>query len=205
MRFSFSPVTNPTTMFLTLSDVVGLGSDELLRPVFALFVVSRIPDSGPAVVGIAMASYFLAKSVAQLPVAHLLDRIAGERDDFSALFFGRLAMAAGTALYLLVSQPVHLYLVQAFLGLAVALYLPSYLAIFTRHTRKAVAGQTWGLRYTMVDLMGATAAVIGGYLASSFGFAVLIAVYAGMQVVSALLVLPIRSRTRRPDGHRRGG
>ena len=74
---------NPVIRFLILADVVFYTGAGLLGPIFAIFITDFIVGGTPAVAGIAIAVYALTKSVAQLPAAAIIDKICGDKDDFS--------------------------------------------------------------------------------------------------------------------------
>ncbi|MBU2565973.1 hypothetical protein KKG46_00235, partial [Patescibacteria group bacterium] len=73
---------NPTVRFLILSDTVLVGASGLLGPIFAIFVQGFIVGGNEAVAGLAAAIYLFTKSIFQIPVAHIIDKIRGEKDDF---------------------------------------------------------------------------------------------------------------------------
>jgi MFS family permease len=95
-------------------------------------------------------------------------------------------------LYLFISTPLQLYAVQILLGLVTAFTFPSYMAIFTRHVDKNREGTEWALYYTLNDIGTAALAIMGGYLASYYGFPLLIIVISTISLVGAGLLIPIR-------------
>jgi len=73
-----------------------------------------------------------------------------------------------------------------------ALTFPAYLAIFTRHIDKDKEGTEWGIYFTLTDITSATLAVMGGYVAISAGFPVLIVAVVILSLIGALLLWPIK-------------
>lgn len=187
---------NPVIRFLIISDTVFVGAVGLLGPVFALFVDDFIQGGTAAVAGTAAGVYLFTKSILQIPIAHFIDKHRGEHDDFFLLVLFSILTALVPILYLFISTPLQLYVVQFFLGLCAAFTFPTYMAIFTRHVDKNKEGTEWGLYYTLVDLTSAGFAVIGGYVAATYGFHVLICATVIISVSGALLILPIRSYMR---------
>lgn len=84
---------------------------------------------------------------------------------------------------------MQLYFVQFLYGLTSALTLPGWYAIFTRHIDKRHEGMEWGVYTTFVDLGGAAAAGIGGFLASNFGFNNLFIIASVVSFIGALFLL----------------
>lgn len=187
---------NPVIRFMTMSDVVLLGAGQLLAPVFAVFVGSEIVGGNVSVVGMATALFFIAKSIAQIPAASLMDRVKGERDDFAWMFFGTLSIPLLQLLFLVISSPMELYLLQIIMGIVTGITYPSYMSIFGRHIDKSHENMEWGVRFTLTDISAALGAMIGGFLAYNYGFSSLIMATSAAGVVGVLLLLPVRRYLR---------
>jgi len=183
---------NPVIRFLIVSDTMLIGAAGLIGPIFALFVEDFIIGGDEAVAGIAAGVYLFSRSLLQIPVAHFLDKIRGEKDDFWCMFIFSVLMAIIPLLYLIIETPFQLYAVQFILGFFSAFTYPAYMAIFTRHIDKDKEGTEWGVYFTLTDIASALLAVIGGYLAVSLGFPALIVVVVILSVFGALMLLPIR-------------
>jgi len=183
---------NPVVRFLIVSDVVLVGAAGLLGPIFALFVEDFIVGGNVAVAGIAAGLYLFSRSILQIPIAHLMDRVRGEKDDFWYLLTFSVLMAVIPLLYLVIHTPLQLYIVQLVLGFFTAFTYPAFMAIFTRHIDKNKEGTEWGIYFTLTDVTSAILAIVGGYLAASSGFPTLIVTVVILSVFGSLLLLPIR-------------
>ena len=86
-RFSFKNIfkVNRLVRFFILSDLFFMGGWGLVNPIFSLFVVRDIPGASLITVGIVVGIYWFTKAIVQLPVALLIDKREGERDDFKVL------------------------------------------------------------------------------------------------------------------------
>lgn len=188
---------NPVIRFLIISDTVFMGAAGLLGPVFALFIDGYIIGGNEAVAGLAAGIYLFTKSVLQIPIAHLIDRIRGEKDDFWLLVVFSILTSLIPLFYLVINTPLELYMVQFVLGFFTAFTFPTYMAIFTRHVDKRKEGTEWGLYFTLVDLTSAAFAALGGYVAVTSGFPVLIITVVMISVIGSLLLLPIRPYIRK--------
>ena len=183
---------NPVIRFLIISDTVLGGAAGLLGPIFALFIEEFIQGGNEIVAGVAAGIYLFSRSILQIPIAHLIDKIRGEKDDFWLMFIFTIFIAIIPIFYLVISTPLQLYIIQFILGFFTAFTFPAYMAIFTRHIDKDKEGTEWGIYFTLTDVTGATLAVIGGYVAVSAGFPVLIVSVVVLSFVGALLLWPIR-------------
>ncbi|PJA47156.1 hypothetical protein CO172_02980 [Candidatus Uhrbacteria bacterium CG_4_9_14_3_um_filter_36_7] len=183
---------NPVIRFLIISDTIILGAAGLLGPIFALFIEDFIQGGNEAVAGLAAGIYLFIKSIFQIPVAHLIDKIRGEKDDFWLMFVCSIITATIPLLYLVINTPLQLYLVQFILGLFIAFTFPTYMAIFTRHIDKKKEGTEWGIYFTLTDLTGAAFAMVGGFFASAHGFSILILLVVFISLIGSLMLWPIK-------------
>jgi len=187
---------NPVIRFLVISDILIIGAAGMFAPIFALFIENYIEGANEAVVGTAVAIYLITKSVFQIPIAAIIDKIRGEKDDYFILAVFSVLMSLTPLLYLLVHTPIQLYGVQFLLGIFTAMTFPSFMAIFTRHIDKSREGTEWGVYFTLIDLSSATLAAIGGYIAYTIGFRELILIVSGISVTGSLILNFIRPHIR---------
>lgn len=183
---------NPVIRFLIISDTIIIGSAGLLGPIFALFVEDFIIGGNAAIAGIAAGVYLFSRSILQIPIAYLLDKIRGEKDDFWFLFTFSFFISFVPLLYLVINTPLQLFAVQFILGFFTAFTYPAFMAIFTRHIDKGKEGTEWGVYFTLTDITSATLAVIGGQVAVTAGFPILITIVVSMSLIGALLLLSIQ-------------
>lgn len=183
---------NPIIRFLIISDVLIVGSTGMLAPLFALFVEDFIIGGDAVVVSIAMGIYLIARSILQIPIAQMVDRKKGEKDDYFFMITFSVIAALLPLILLIINQAWQLFLLQFALGVATAITYPSYMAIFTRHIDKNKEGTEWGVYYTLTDLGSAILAIIGGYIAKNIGFYHLIITMSLLNLSGSLFLLPIK-------------
>lgn len=198
LKHYFLKDINPVIRFLIISDTVLMGAAGLLGPIFALFIEDFIRGGNEAVAGLAAGIYLFTKSILQVPIAHFIDRIRGEKDDFWLMFVFTVFIAVIPLLYLIIDTPLELYLVQFVLGLFTAFTFPTYMAIFTRHIDKEKEGTEWGVYFTLTDLTSAALAALGGYVAASEGFPVLIIAVVVVSLIGSFLLWPIKPYIKGP-------
>lgn len=183
---------NPVIKFLIISDIAIVGAGGLLAPVFALFIEDFIEGGNAAVAGIAAAIFLFTKSIFQIPIAHIIDKIRGEKDDFWFLFSFSVVMALIPLLYLVVETPLQLYLVQFLYGLITAMTFPSFMTIFTKNIDQGKEGVEWGVYFTLVDLTSALLAGLGGFIAATYGYYSLIVAVSFLMLIGGLFIYPIK-------------
>ncbi len=181
---------NPVIKILTMSDVAFMSGLGMVAPIFAIYVTDQI-NAGIEAVGIATTIYLLTKSVGQLFVAEIIDRIKGERDDYWSVVIGSVFIGLVPIAYIFVESATQLYVVQFVYGLASAFTFPSWMAIFTRHIDKNREGIEWGMYYTLTDLMGAVSAALGGFFVVQIGFDKLFVLVSVLSLIGAFYLFLI--------------
>lgn len=166
LMFNFSSVIR----WMIISDLIVVGSYGLLGPIFAVFITDYIEGANIQVAGIAMTIFLITKSIAQIPLATVIDKIKGEKDDFWVVFIGSIIMSLIPLAYIFIHTVPQLYLVQAIYGAVTAATFPAYMAIFHRHLDKGKEGTELGVYYTLTDIGSAVTGAIGGSLAYYLGF-----------------------------------
>lgn len=187
---------NRMVTYLILADFFIISGWGLIGPIFAVFITGQIKGAGIEAVGLASTIYFLLKSGLQVPLANIIDKIKGEKDDFLALLIGSFIISLVPLFYIFVKNVPQLFLAQAIYGIGGALSYPSFMALFTRHIDKQKEGWEWSLYYTTVDLSAAAVAAIGGYLAKYIGFNYLFLLVSILSFMGTALFLRIKKNLR---------
>jgi MFS family permease len=167
-----------------------------MGPVFAIFLLSNIAggniDESVKVAGFASLFYWITKSVLQIPIGHYLDKNHGEKDDFWFMTAGTFMMALVPIGYLFSTQPWHIFLLQIFYGVAAAINLPSWSAIFTRHIDSGREAVEWSTHSTFLGIGAGVAAGVGGIAVAMFGFKSVFIFVSAFTLLSAVLLLFIK-------------
>lgn len=156
--------------YLTLSDFMMISGWGLISPIIAVFFTDQIEGGSIALAGLASTTYFLVKSVVQIPVARFIDKERGEWDDWRVMVIGSLIVTFSAFAYIFARYPWHVIAIQFVYGIGGALTYPAWMAIFTRHVDRRQEGFEWSLYYTSTDVGAALTAAIGGLMAASFGY-----------------------------------
>ena len=183
---------NRVIKFLIYSDLTINSAWGFLAPVFAIFIVQRITADNVAnaavIAGFADLVYWLVKSVLQIPIGNYLDKNHGEKDDLWAMVAGLLITASVPVIYAFSTQAVHVYFAQAVYAVGMALVVPSWSAIFTRHIDKGEEAFEWSVRSTALGIGTGITGALGGILVAKFGFNVVLSIVSAFTVLSALLL-----------------
>ena len=182
---------------LIVSDIAFHSGWGLIGPVFAIFIVKNIAVSDIAqaaeVAGFASLTYWVIKSCLQIPIGKYLDKNHGEQDDFWFMFAGTFLNAFVPFGYMISSEPWHIYAFQILHAIAMAMVVPSWAAIFTRHIDKGDEAYEWSVRSTSLGFAAGIAGATGGIMVAFFGFKIVFILVGGLTFISAFLLLVIRN------------
>ncbi len=141
-----------------------------IGPVFAIFITDQVVGGSIQGVGAAVAIYWVVKSTIQPFLAQKMDRVSGEEDDLSYLIKGMIITTIVPFFYLFSTAIWHIFLLEAIRGVGMALVVPSWTGMFTRHIDKNWEAYTWSLQSTALGYAAAFAAAFGGMIAAFMGF-----------------------------------
>lgn len=175
--------------YLALADLLLFGGWGLIQPIFAIFIIEEVTGATVVTVGALAAIYWILKSVLQLPIAKLLDKTPGEKDDFYALVSGLFLASIAAFLFVLANQVWQLYVIQAVYSVAMALYTASWPALFSRHLDKDEVSFDWALDSSAVGLAAGFGGLLGGVIAKTFGFEAVFVLVALFSAASAMVLL----------------
>lgn len=183
---------NPLIKILILSDFLLWSANNLVAPIFAIFIVEQIPGAGAVEAGIAATIFMLIKSTCQIPISIYIDKTKSERDDFYTMFWGSLLTGFIFFLYPLVHTASILYLVQAVFAIVAALSYPGWMSIFTHHLDKNKTAYEWSLYELLIGVGMASTATIGGFAVERYGFSILFYVAGTVTLLGSLCLLVIK-------------
>ena len=177
---------------LIITDFFIYSGWGLIMPVLAVFIIDSIEGGDAGVVGMAIGIYWVAKSILQIPIGKYLDRNRGEKDDYWFMVIGTFLASLTPLLFLVSSEPWHIYGLQIVHALGMAMAIPSWGGIFTRHIDRGREAETWGLESSSLGIGVGIAGIIGGFVAKSIGFTYLFVIVSVFGLLGSALLLVIR-------------
>ncbi len=185
------------------ADLALLAGWGLIEPVFAIFILERIAGATVVTIGIAAAIYWLTKSVLQVPIAVMLDKTDGEKDEYWVLTTGLLLAGLTAFSFALIDQIWQLYLVKVLHAAAFALYIPSWYSIFSNHLDKGHRSLEFSLDSTAIGIAAGITGFFGSILVKYFGFATIFIIAGVMCLLSASIIF-FSPEMIYPNAHTRG-
>ena len=154
----------------------------LIGPIYAIFVEEIGGDLLTA--GSSFAIFSMVSGILIFFVSKIEDKIKNTK---KFLILGRLLGAIGLGGYILVENPLHLFIVQAILGLSVAIKSPAFSAVFSKNLDKGKYASEWGMLQSIYYVSIGVAAIGGGYIAQELGFKVLFWIMFILSIISFII------------------
>jgi MFS family permease len=183
---------NKIVKYLILADIAFWTGWGLVTPVFAIFIVEKIQGGTALVVGVATSVYWLFRSLLVLPSGKILDKYMGEKDDYLFLVAGNFIATLVLFGYIFAILPWHIYLLQAFYGIGMAISLVGWRSIFTKNIDKGKEASEWALDDTLLSFGTAAAGIITGLLVTKVGYIITFAIAGTLGILSVILLLALR-------------
>ncbi len=176
---------NRAVKTLLLAEGFFLFASGLLGPIWAVYV----EDIGGDILD-ASGAFGLFMLTAAL-VTYVLSKIEDrQRHKAKFVVFGYLIGVIGYTGYIFVESTFQLLLVQAILGLTVAIKDPAYDGLFSKFAKKHIT-LAWGEWEAMDYLTTGASAIVGGLIAKFFGFKTLIFLMIAFSLVGLLTSLSL--------------
>ncbi len=192
---------NKIIKVLVIGDAFLNSGWGLVAPVFAIYIIQDIKGGDIVVAGFAAAVYWIVKSIIQMPFAKYLDRNHGEKDDFYAVFFGLLIVSLVPLGYMISSLPWHIYASQVLYAVGMAMVVPAWFGLYTRHIDKGKEAYEWSVYSTSLGFIIGIFGAVGGVIASVVGFKGIFLMISFFTVIAALVFYSLKKAVTLPHIH----
>jgi len=179
---------NRIVRYFVLCDLILFSGWGLVSPIFSIFVIDGIEGASLFTVGVSASIYWMTRAFVQMPVANFIDKREGEKDDFNILISGLVLASISAFAFSIISTVPALYALQVFHGLAFGLYASSWSSVFSRHLDKSRIAFDWSLDSTMLAISSGVTGLLGGYVASQYGFDAVFLTASALSFVAAVLI-----------------
>jgi len=162
------------------SNVWNLG-EGMLGPLFAVFA-GRV-GGNLLEMSWAWATYLMVTGVFTIIVGKVADKKIKKTH---LLVFGNALNALFTFGYLLVDGPLQLFAVQVGLGLASAMVIPAWDALYSEFEDKKHDEFEWGLASGEAQILAGVAIVAGGFVVNYYSFSLLFIMMGALKVIATI-------------------
>jgi len=156
---------NRALRLLAGSAGIIIAASAMIGPIYALLVEQIGGDLLDA--SLTFFIYSIVTSITLFISGKLFDH---KRQGKNILVLGFLLIAAGYFSYLLVDTVQKLYLVQVLIGMGTAIYSPAWDSMYSTNVTKKHEGTQWATWEITNQFSAAIGALIGGLIASQWGF-----------------------------------
>lgn len=116
-----------------------------------------------------------------------IGRLSDKRFDKTNLMVAGYALnALATLGYLFVQTQAQFFLIQIILGIAAAMAIPTWNALYAKYEDKEADGYEWGLASGEAKILTGLATIIGGFIVTRYSFQALFMVMGLIQVCSCI-------------------
>ena len=161
---------NRIAKYLIYSDLVFYTGWGLISPIFAIFILQNISGGTAFVAGLSSAIHLIVRSTTRIPFGIASDRDKSQKTAYKFMFLGLLIAALIPFFYIFAKTPLHIYILQAILGVSLSASTAGWTCIFTKHMDQGKESTEWGIDAVAVGLGPGIAGAIGGLLVTYFNF-----------------------------------
>jgi MFS family permease len=175
-------VFSRTTRILLLGANIWYFGEGMMGPLFAVFgekVGGDILD-----ITWAWSTYLVITGLVYILVGKLLN---GKEYKEKVLVLGYALNALFTFGYLFVKSPMHLFIVQAGLGISEAIGTPVWDSLYAKNLHQELDSYAWGLSTGQSQIVTGVAFGLGGIITHFISFEVLFITMGIIQVVAAIV------------------
>lgn len=161
---------NKIIKYLIYSDLVFYTGWGLISPIFAIFILQNIAGGNAFVVGLASAINLIIRSVVRIPFGMTVDKDKTQKKAYRYMILGLFIAALIPFGFILARTPMHIYILQAILGVSLAMSTSGWTCIFAKHMDKGKESTEWGIDAVAVGIGPGIAGALGGAAVTLFSF-----------------------------------
>ena len=174
---------NKALRVLLITNSLVIVAGAMLGPIYAILVEEIGGDLLDA--SVASASYAGVAAIVIIISGRFADKM---KDPELMVVLGYIILGLGFLSYTLVNSVSTLLIAQAIIGLGEALALPAFDGIYSDHLTGGKAATQWGAWEAMSYVTYVLGALIGGVIATQFGFPTLFIIMGSMAILSAIII-----------------
>ena len=180
----FMKTFNKAIRILLFTNGFTLLAAAMIGPIYALFVESvggNLLDAS-----LTGAAFAFAAGITLLVFGKITDKI---KRKYLLIVIGYALMGFGYLAFLWVDSMFTLLMVQILIGIGGAIYAPAFDALYSLNLNRKREGFGWGTWEAMSQFAVAIGSIMGGLVATYYGFPLLFLAMATLCFVSAIYVL----------------
>ncbi|NLD25517.1 MFS transporter [Candidatus Dojkabacteria bacterium] len=190
---------NNTVILLTLADMFTWGPFLIISALSGIYLSQKLGVEAIKFVGIGTSIYFFTRSLFQIPMGYLTDKIKGDKDEILLLATGVILMGLPYTLYPNIVTPSHYYILQFIFGIGACLNVTNWRKLFATNIDSGIEGTQYAFYETIISLSTAVISLLVGGLANlgEVYFDVVMVVSGILMMLGCIWVLMIHSVKQR--------
>lgn len=159
---------NPLVRAFILAEMMIWSSWNLIQPIFALYAIT-IPGGNIETAASAFSVHLIVRVFGELISGRILtDR--GELAKFCMAILGILIWAISYLGFAFTTNMIYVFIFYGVAGLGIGLATPAKNSLFSSHIDKEKDAMEWGMMDATVFFCISLASLLGGFIASKYGF-----------------------------------
>lgn len=135
---------NRVVVLLSLADIFSWGPYMVISALSGLYLATKLDMDAVQVIAIGTSIYYITRSVIQMPIGKITDKIKSDSDEILFLLIGAILMGLPFIVYPFISIPIHYYILQFVFGLGVSFNLTNWRKLFALNVDKNREGTQYG-------------------------------------------------------------
>lgn len=190
---------NNTVILLTLADIFSWSPVLIISALSGVYLSQKLGVDAVKFVGIGTSIYYFTRSLFQIPMGYVTDKIKGDKDEILLLATGVILMGLPYTLYPNIATPAHYYILQFIFGIGACLNVTNWRKLFATNIDSGIEGTQYAFYETIISLSTAVISLLVGGLANlgEVYFDVVMVVSGILMMLGCVWVLMIHSVKQR--------
>jgi predicted MFS family arabinose efflux permease len=184
---------NPVVKAFILSEIFLWSSWNAIIPIFAIFVVSKIPGGNTQIAAASFSTYLISRVIFELISGRYLFESRDTRK-FTVTIIGITLISVGYIGFAMAENIASIFIFYSIVGMGLGIASPAKNSLFSTHLDKNREATEWSFYDGFIFMGMAMAATIGGFVASNYGFTFLFYL---MAITNILSIIPYILYARR--------
>lgn len=199
----FRPPFTKIVLLLTFSDVFSWGIYASISAIVGIYLANKLDGNAIEYIGIGTGVYMLVRSILQLPIGFLTDRIKRDRDELTLLMASNILMGIPFLLYPMITTPYLYFGLQFIFGIGTAINLVCWRKLFARNLDRNREGEEYALYETIMSLAIAVFSIVTGVISniSEYYFELVITTIGLVIITSSIFPFLLHRTTKRKSNH----
>ena len=177
---------NPIVKAFIISEGFFGSAYNFVIPIFAVFVVSDIPNGNLQVAASSYSVFLITRVIFELMICRYIAK-KSERSKFLTTILGTILVGMAYLGFSISNNISMIFICFAIVGVGLGISTPTKNTIFSTHLDKNKEATEWGIHDAVTFMGMASTAALGGFIASQYGFKFLFVLAAS---VNFLAIVP---------------